>query len=113
MLANVLGQIEVIFDDFKDHSKGSKAWHSGRTMFRLKPPKIDSTYYFYGLLDCMAQLCAFIDLKMARPSLYRKLKNVALKATVIEFRWKAVRSPILHPISTAQTFLADFKLNED
>ena len=93
MLARMLDQTEEIFDkEYPQHSTASETWHTARTVFRLGPPKINSRYYFYGLLDCIAQLTAFLDLEAARPSLYRKLKDIALDEDVVESRWKAVRT---------------------
>ena len=65
-------------------------WHRYLAAFHRGPPKLDRGYYFYGLLDCTAQLATIVHPDMVPVRLSQRLMQLIEEHTVAEFRWRAV-----------------------
>ena len=77
--------------DFEEApAKLGNYWHRYIAAFHKGPPGLDRSYYFYGLLDCTAQLAAFVKPDMIPLRLRHSLTQLFKYHGVPEIRWKAV-----------------------
>ena len=88
----LLENVDEIFATYfeKPPSKLANYWHRYLAAFHKGPPGLDRSYYFYGLLDCAAQLSTFVHPDMLPIRLRRSLIRLVKSDKVAEFRWKAV-----------------------
>ncbi len=100
-VSTLLRKIDEIFvSEFETPpSNLANYWHPLLAAFHRGPPKIDRGYYFYGLLDCTAQLAAFVHPDILPVRLLRSLTQLIKQHRMAEFRWKAV-SYVLYKVET-------------
>ena len=93
MLAETFHQVEKVFEiEFPRDPDSMTDWHTSRNAFQLGPPGINTKYYFYGLLDCTAQLSTYVNLQMAKPALAQRIRHFVFTTNVVVYRLKAVSS---------------------
>jgi len=90
----LLDRVEVLLDKETRTSppRLGGQWPKVRPLMNLPPPVLDRGYYYFGVLDCAAQLATLIDLWLHRESLFKKMIRIILISDVPEYRWKAVSS---------------------
>ncbi|KAL9582736.1 MAG: hypothetical protein Q9212_003119 [Teloschistes hypoglaucus] len=69
-------------------SKRSDAWNWPLARFRRGPPLMNKWYFFYGLLDCVAQLAPYRDLVQIPADLLESLRQLRENTEWEEFSWK-------------------------
>jgi len=68
---------------------GSK-WHKLLAAINWETPKLDRGWYYFGLLDCAAQLAALVDPSMLPKGFISSIKQLIFRKASLEYRWKAV-----------------------
>ena len=97
IVAETLHQVEKVFEiEFPRDPDSMSDWHTSRNVFQLGPPGINTKYYFYGLLDCTAQLGTYVNLQMARPELAQRIRHFIFTTNVMVYRLKAVSCRFLY-----------------
>ncbi|KAL8704700.1 MAG: hypothetical protein Q9201_002162 [Fulgogasparrea decipioides] len=71
-------------------SRRSDAWNWPLARFRRGPPLMNKWYFFYGLLDCAAQLARHLLPEQMPADLLGGLERLMNEADFEEFRWKVV-----------------------
>ncbi|KAL8732601.1 MAG: hypothetical protein Q9166_002574 [cf. Caloplaca sp. 2 TL-2023] len=71
-------------------SKKNSAWEWPLARFRLGPPAMDKWYFFYGLLDCVAQLARYVRPGQISAELLSTLKQLMEESEYDELRWKII-----------------------
>ncbi|KAI4248601.1 MAG: hypothetical protein LQ352_005892 [Teloschistes flavicans] len=84
---------ELIHQLCRDHiqeipSRRIDAWDWPLARLRRGPPVLNNWYFFYGLLDCVAQLAPYHDLVQIPADLLRKLRQLGKSTEWEEFGWK-------------------------
>ena len=60
------------------------------------PPDLDRGWFYYGLLDCAAQIAALTDTKSLRDKgIFEGMRELIFGDESQEYRWKAVSTPVL------------------
>ena len=91
IIHEILEQLEQMFQNEVDRNPDKlDGWHFTRNALQLGAPEINSRYWFYALLDCIAQLSSLLSLKKERSALHQNLESFVLTTNIPEFRWKAV-----------------------
>ncbi|KAL8738320.1 MAG: hypothetical protein Q9181_000863 [Wetmoreana brouardii] len=71
-------------------SRRSDAWDWPLARFRRGPPLMNKWYFFYGLLDCAAQLARHLRPQQMPADVLGGLERLMNEADFEEFRWKVV-----------------------
>ncbi|KAL8911325.1 MAG: hypothetical protein Q9171_003490 [Xanthocarpia ochracea] len=71
-------------------SRKSSTWDWSLARLRQGPPLMDKWYFFYGLLDCVAQLARHVRPRQISRELLSTLKQLMEKSEYEEFRWKII-----------------------
>ncbi|KAI4188321.1 MAG: hypothetical protein LQ346_005333 [Caloplaca aetnensis] len=80
---------ELLDTHFQDiPSKRSDQWNWPLARLRLGPPLMNKWGFFYGLLDCAAQLARYHGPEQLSPTLLRNLEQLLAESEFEEFRWK-------------------------
>ncbi|KAL8994326.1 MAG: hypothetical protein Q9169_005674 [Polycauliona sp. 2 TL-2023] len=69
-------------------SKKSRVWEWPLARLRRGPPLMDEWYFFYGLLDCLAQVARHIRHGTLSVELFSMLKYLMEESEYDELRWK-------------------------
>lgn len=83
-------------------------WNWPLARLRLGPPSMNKWYFFYGLLDCAAQVARHLEPEQMSPELLENLRQLMAESEFEEFRWKvreifpAVEGPRLRQNSEQQ-----------
>lgn len=71
-------------------------WHKVRATIGCGPPDLDRGWFYYGLLDCTAQISALTDTNTLRhKGIFDEMKKLIFGNESQEYRWKAVSIPVL------------------
>ncbi|KAL9127791.1 MAG: hypothetical protein Q9217_003397 [Psora testacea] len=91
-VSRLLDHIESIFASEFETSPRTLAdyWHKHLAAFHRGPPKLDPSYYFYGLLDCVAQIMSFTEAGMLPQRLAERLEELLFTSEAAEIRWKTI-----------------------
>ena len=98
---NIFDKINVVFqEEYKDQipqrlgsTSAGTGWRRG---LRRSPPKFEKSYFFLGVLNCMVELAAFVDIEEQYEDLFDRLHHIIRQTSVEEFRWKAVSVHSIH-----------------
>ncbi|KAG8527195.1 uncharacterized protein KY384_008625 [Bacidia gigantensis] len=102
ILSKTLEQVSILFKtDFRQIPTALNNRHKQRAGLKQLPPLIQKDTYFLGLLDILAQLCVFIDIRYLSPYLNSRLESVVFDTKVEEYRSFALRA-LLSCASTRQ-----------
>ena len=74
-------------------------WPRILTTINLGPPAINRGYFLVGLLDCTAQLSALTGTQNMGIGLKEHLRQLIWSSQDQEYRWKAVRPPVIYLFS--------------
>lgn len=91
----IMGKLsETIRDKFFESSAGGPSGHIKDVLVTLARgvPEFDKGYFFYGLLDCAAQLGRYLHLEDIPRELRTTIKSLLSPSSTSIFRWKAVSS---------------------
>lgn len=69
-------------------SRWNPAWDWPLARLRRGPPLMDKWYFFYGLLDCVAQLARYVRAEQFSVRLLSTLKQLMEESEYDELRWK-------------------------
>ncbi|KAL8748491.1 MAG: hypothetical protein Q9184_007263 [Pyrenodesmia sp. 2 TL-2023] len=69
-------------------SKNSDPWNWPLARLRLGPRSMNKWNFFYGLLDCAAQLAHYHGPEQMSPTLLENLRQLLAESEFEEFRWK-------------------------
>ncbi|KAL8868784.1 MAG: hypothetical protein Q9174_004755, partial [Haloplaca sp. 1 TL-2023] len=71
-------------------SRKSDGWNWPLARFRLGPPMMNQWYFFYGLLDCYAQLAQYIRPEDMPADIVAQLKTLLVTSEWEQLRWKVM-----------------------
>ncbi|KAL8767351.1 MAG: hypothetical protein Q9209_006114 [Squamulea sp. 1 TL-2023] len=71
-------------------SKRSSAWDWPLARLRRGPPLMDKWYFFFGLLDCVAQLAPHVRPGQMSAALLSTLRRLVEESEYEELRWKII-----------------------
>lgn len=71
-------------------SRRRDSWNWPLTQLGLGPPSLNKWYFFYGLLDCAAQLLRYLQPEQVPIRLRRTFAEIVQKSEFEEFRWKII-----------------------
>ncbi|KAL8939527.1 MAG: hypothetical protein Q9216_003313 [Gyalolechia sp. 2 TL-2023] len=80
--------LKTYLQEIPSRRRGS--WNWPLTQLGLGPPALDKWHFFYGLLDCAAQLVRWLRPEQISIELLRTFTNISEESEFEEFRWKIV-----------------------
>lgn len=68
-------------------------WHKLLAAIQWNTPDLDRGWYYFGLLDCAAQLAALVEPAVLPQGFVGRIKKLIFRKASLEYRWKAVSFP--------------------
>ena len=86
----------LLVEEGRSRPKIGGQWHKTRAAIGRGPPDLDRGWFYYGLLDCAAQISALTDTNNLRDKgIFDGMKKLIFGDESQEYRWKAVSIPVL------------------
>lgn len=92
IITNVVKLVQQLLRDHIEDipSRKSDAWNWPLARLRRGPPLMNKWYFFYGLLDCYAQLARHLRCQDMPSDILAWLKRLLELSEFEEFRWKVI-----------------------
>ena len=101
VVSTLLDKIHALLaEEGQEHPRGRPKiggqWRRTRAAIGCGPPDLDRGWFYYGLLDCAAQISSLTDTNSLRDKgIFEEMRQLIFGDESQEYRWKAVSVPVL------------------
>ena len=79
-------------------------WMKTRRVLGTEGPTLGRGYFFFGILDCAAQLATLADVSALRDGFFDQMRRLCSTSDVPEYRWKAMEILLSFPNTRTEQF---------
>lgn len=104
VVSTLLDKIHALLaEEGRGRPKIGGQWHKTRAAIGRGPPDLDRGWFYYGLLDCAAQISVLTDINTLRDKgIFDGMRQLIFGDESQAYRWKAVSIPVLICLPTTR-----------